>query len=254
MNKTVKIIAIVLSVAIVGVGGYFGYTKWNTMKEDMDARIVAKEIEIAELQEELDKANEKLSTIQEVVSPTEDKPTEAKPKVSSTKEGKIRFKTGFPASFNPAHRVCFSNYNDISLQYCYWIRNSNDKKQYSNELKWNPSYGYEVKLPVGKYIVDFTVYTSDGADTQGASQNVYEVYALKECTYYADGEGKVDTLPYCGSAEQELKKYDYPLMSPRSMILNEKEHGGKMIIFEVKEGKTTTIKKFSLNPYLDLNR
>ncbi|MGI6484258.1 MAG: hypothetical protein ACOX0R_01355 [Candidatus Dojkabacteria bacterium] len=249
MSKTVKIIAIVLSVAIVGVGGYFGYAKWNTMKEDIDARVVAKEEEITKLQDELDEANKKLNSVKEVVSPTE-----AKPSTGASKEGKIRFKTGFPASFHPAHRVCFSNNDDLSLQYCYWIRNSNDKKEYSNELKWNPSYGYEVKLPVGKYIVDFTVYTSDGADTQGISQNVYEVYALKECVYYADGEGKVDTLPYCGSAEQELKKYKYPLYKDPSSILNKKEYGGKMMIFEVKEGEITTIKKFSLNPYLDLNR
>ena len=117
MSKTVKIVAIVLSVAIVGVAGYFGYTKWNTMKEDMDAQVVAKDTEIAELQEELDLANEKLDAIQEVVSPTETK--EDKTPVAKSNVGYVKFNPKYTIGDRPAYRICFSDYEDISKQYCF---------------------------------------------------------------------------------------------------------------------------------------
>lgn len=242
MSKTFKLIAIVLSVAIIGVAGYFGYRESSRLKDI----IKTKDREIAQLKE---------TNLKEVMPPTEvvEESKETEKVVTTQKIGKLRFSTGFPSSFSPAFRICFSNYDDLSLQYCYWVKNTHDKKDYSNDLIWTSS-GYEVSLPVGRYIVDFTVYTFDSLDSQGPLQNVSSVYALKECVYYADGEGKIDTLPYCGSVEQELKKYTSGIIFPDSILLNSREHGGEMMIFEVKEGQVTTLKKFSLAPYLDINR
>lgn len=249
MSKTFKIIAAILSVAIVGIAGYFGYTKWKSLND----KIKAQDKEIAQLKNV--EVEEDLTIEERPEEKPEEKPQQKQPEkvVSTEKTGKIKFNAGFPSSFNPAFRICFSNYNDISLQYCYWVKNSNDKKEYSADLVWTSS-GYEVTLPVGKYIVDFTLYTFESLDSQSSPQNVEAVYALKECVYYADGESQTDTLQYCGSVEKELKKHTGISGPYDSILLNNSKHGGKMMTFDVKDGGVTTIKKFSLSPYLDLNR
>lgn len=245
MSKTVKIVAIVLSVAIVGVAGYFGYTGWSKMRKEIDtqkAEVTAKETKITELQEEVDTLSAQLSGVKEIVSSSESKekttptPTStATPKKSGV--GYVKFKATYPSQGLPAFRICFSDIEDISKQYCFWKKASHDKRNYTNDLE-----GDTVELPAGRYHIDFAPYT-DSTEIKGP-QNVREIYAMKECVYYS--ESPAEPSNQCASWRDEISKTKSGYAPVQ--IVNYPQFGGLMFIFEVREGKTSTLKEFSLMP------
>lgn len=253
MKKALVISLLVLSVVLLFIAGYWGYSVYNDLNDQINADkllIIDKESKITQLMSDN-------STLQQSVSNLNTNIQELKDKYEKKivqKTGKIKFSFGFPSEFLPARRICFSNVSDISKMYCYWQKNTNDKKSYSNDLEVN-----EVTLPVGKYIVDYSSYTFSNLGSQNALdvQNISDSFALKQCVYYANGDGSSKSDTYCKSANLYFSKMSdlmgNELVYTPNQIVNYNDFGGDVLIFEVKEGKTTTIDTISLMPYFDLN-
>lgn len=204
--------------------------------DTQNADLIAKEIQVSELEENLESANAKLQVIQETVSPTESESNTETPAKESSKAGVgyVKFTATYPGSGVPAFRICFSDITDISKQYCFWKKHSADTRNYANDLE-----GDTVSLPAGRYHIDFATYNDS---TEVEINNVREIYAMKECVYYGSTEGSE-----CQSMKDELKKYSNGMISPLQ-IVNYPQYGGKMMTFEVREGKTSILNKFSLFP------
>lgn len=122
--------------------------------------------------------------------------------VTSSKVGTFKVAFSFPSEGVPAVRLCFTDTSDMSKQYCFWEKGSNDTKTYTNDLKNGSG-----TLPVGTYIVDYTVYSHESSSPE--TSFVYQVYALRQCAYYADGgeNNSANVAKYCKGVTAEFDKY-----------------------------------------------
>jgi len=161
---------------------------------------------------------------------------------STEKTGTFKVAFAYPSEVTPSVRLCFTNVDDISEQYCFWQKDSNDTKDYSNDLEKGKG-----TLPIGTYSVDYTIYQK--------KESVYQVYSLRQCVYYADGGEKnaVNVAKYCSSIKKLFNDYLTKLGGSGSMpdqLVNSSEYGGSLITFTIKENQATDLGTISLSPYI----
>jgi len=157
------------------------------------------------------------------------------------KTGKFKVAFGFPSEGTPAVRLCFTNTEEMSKQYCFWSKGSGDKTNYSNDLENGQS-----TLPLGTYSVDYTVYQEESA---------YQIYSLRQCVYYADGgeDNAANVAKYCSSIRSLFKSYLAKLGGSGNtpdQLVNSPEYGGELVTFTIKENQVTDLGTISLLPYI----
>lgn len=157
------------------------------------------------------------------------------------KTGMFKVRFSYPSEFIPPIRFCFSNIEDISEQYCFWKKASNDSRVYLND--WETDEG---SLPIGSYYVDWTLYNSSAPT---------EIYSINQCLYDAAKwvSGSVDSIDQmkesCSLVISRLsEEFDEGDQYMADQLANYSTFGGDQIVFEIKENQTTDLGLLGVQP------
>ena len=231
-GKTLNIVLLFIILLLVGLLAYLFFTDRLTVDIKDPAAKPEEQVENGEQVENKDKKDEVQVS-------------------STTKSGKFHLEMGYPSSFLPAYRVCFSDVKDISLVYCfvdsgYSINEEDGTISYPDNPQ-EPANGYENTLskgvgtlPVGEYTMEYKLL--DDVD----------YYVWNPCVKSLNGS-EVKDASLCSAYYKVLEKsyVEKDILNFKSSYIN--SYGGDPIVIKIEEGKETEIGQVASMPYINYN-